>query len=190
MQASSRFWLRWAYHEIFCFIVTTVEPRRLNTSLLRLLKSSERWGNRKVLRWIGTGGTRISVTECIVITKAYDAHICKVKTFEIYFVARHVNYKKKKTICQFEGMKLDHRNYLDLNEKTCLQGFRPCKTQTNLLSYRDKLECWNIAISNFINYTFLGVNNKGADQTARMCRLVCAFDVRMQLRQVFSRHGP
>ena len=33
-------------------------------------------------------------------------------------------------------------------------------------------------------------NNKDADQTARMCRLVCAFDVRMQLRQVFSRHGP
>ena len=49
--------------------------------------------------------------------------------------------RRKKTICQFEGMKLDHRNYLDLNEKTCLQGFRPCKTQTNLLSYRDKLEC-------------------------------------------------
>ena len=62
-----------------------------------------------------------------------------VKTFETYFIARHVNYKKKKITqkCQFRGMKLDHRNYLDLNEKTCLQGFRPCKTQTNLLSYRD-----------------------------------------------------
>ena len=69
--------------------------------------------------------------ECIVITQAHDAHTCKVKTFETNFVARHVKYKKKKTICQFEGMKLDHRNYLDLNEKTCLQGFRPCKTQTN-----------------------------------------------------------
>ena len=45
--------------------------------------------------------------------------------------------RRKKTICQFEGMKLDHRNYLDLNEKTCLQGFGPCKAQTNLLSYRD-----------------------------------------------------
>ena len=66
----------------------------------------------------------------------------KVKTFETNFVARHVNYEKKKTICQFvEGMKLDHRNYLDLNEKTCLQGFRPCNTQTSLLSYRDWLEC-------------------------------------------------
>ena len=37
-----------------------------------------------------------------------------------------------------------------------------------------------------INYTLLGANNKGADQTARMCRLVCAYDVRMQLCQVFS----
>ena len=26
------------------------------------------------------------------------------------------------------------------HEKTCLRGFRPCKTQTSLLSYRDKLE--------------------------------------------------
>ena len=82
--------------------------------------------------------TCISVTECIVITLACDAHICEVKTFVTNFVARHIlNYKKKKTICQFEGMKLDHRNNLDLKEKTCLQGFRPCKTQTNLLSYRD-----------------------------------------------------
>ena len=66
-------------------------------------------------------------------TASRCSYICKVKTFE----TRHVNYKKKKTICQFEGMKLDHRNYLDLNEKTCLQGFRPYKAQTNLLSYRD-----------------------------------------------------
>ena len=33
-------------------------------------------------------------------------------------------------------------------------------------------------------------NNKGADQTAQMCRLVCAFDVRIQLCQVFYQHGP
>ena len=45
--------------------------------------------------------------------------------------------RRRKTICQFEGMKLDHRNYLDLNEKTCLQGFRSYKAQTNLLSYID-----------------------------------------------------
>ena len=47
-----------------------------------------------------------------------------------------------------------------------------------------------IACSKFINYTFLGAKTKGADQTAWMCRLVCAFDVRMQLHKVFSRHGP
>ena len=27
------------------------------------------------------------------------------------------------------------------HEKTCLRGFRSCKPQTNLLSYRDQLEC-------------------------------------------------
>ena len=48
----------------------------------------------------------------------------------------------------------------------------------------------NITCSKFSNYTLLGANNKGAEQTARICRLVCAFDVRIQLRQVFSRHSP
>ena len=37
---------------------------------------------------------------------------------------------------------------------------------------------------------FPGREIKGADKTVRMCRLVCAFDARIQLRQVFSRHGP
>ena len=52
-------------------------------------------------------------------------------------VARHVNYKGKKRIVKLREMKLDHRNDLDLNEKTCFQVFRPCKAQTNLLSFRD-----------------------------------------------------
>ena len=34
------------------------------------------------------------------------------------------------------------------------------------------------------------MNNKGADQTVWMCRLVCAFVVRKHQRQVFSRRGP
>ena len=33
------------------------------------------------------------------------------------------------------------------------------------------------------------MNNKGADQTARMCRLICAFDVRIGQKQVFSWQG-
>ena len=33
------------------------------------------------------------------------------------------------------------------------------------------------------------MNNKGADQTARMRRLICAFDVRIWHKQVFSGHG-
>ena len=35
--------------------------------------------------------------------------------------------------------------------------------------------------------TFQSLNNKGADQTARMRRLICAFVVRMQQSPVFSR---
>ena len=37
---------------------------------------------------------------------------------------------------------------------------------------------------------FLKSNNNGADQTARMRRLVCAFDVRKQQIQDFSLRGP
>ena len=90
----------------------------------------------------GGGGTRIltriSITECIVITQAHDAHIyVKSKRLKHTLSLDTLIIRRKKTICQFDGMKLDHRNYLDLNVKTCLQGFRPCKAQTNLLSYRD-----------------------------------------------------
>ena len=35
-----------------------------------------------------------------------------------------------------------------------------------------------------------GMNNKGANQTARMCKLVCAFAICMQQSQIFSRLGP
>ena len=38
--------------------------------------------------------------------------------------------------------------------------------------------------------TFQKENNKGADQTARMRRLVCACVIRKSRRQVFSRRGP
>ena len=35
-------------------------------------------------------------------------------------------------------------------------------------------------------YTFQKINNKGADQTAQICRLVCAFVIHIQQSQVFS----
>ena len=38
--------------------------------------------------------------------------------------------------------------------------------------------------------TFQITNNKDADQTARMLRLVCTFVVRILKSQVFSRQGP
>ena len=64
-------------------------------------------------------------------------------------------------------------------EKTCLRDFCQSEFQTGLLSYRDYLENWNLICTKFITYaTFQKANNKGADQTARMCRLVCACVVR------------
>ena len=60
-------------------------------------------------------------------------------------------------------------------EKTCLRGFRQSEIQTSHLSYRDNLENWNFTCSQF---SFQKANNKGADQTARMRRLICACVVR------------
>ena len=42
----------------------------------------------------------------------------------------------------------------------------------------------------FTYETFKKVNNKGADQTAQMRRLVCACVVRNPPKTVFSRQGP
>ena len=75
------------------------------------------------------------------------------------------------------------------HEKTCLQGFRPGKTQTDLLSYRGLLEAWNFEFSQYRHYTNWVANNKGADKTAQMRRLICTFVVRIWLKQVFSWRG-
>ena len=90
-------------------------------------------------------------------------------------------------------MKLAHRNYLGLNARRPVFGVyeglqdstQPAQLQRVHVARKLKFEC-----SKFINYTFKRANNKGTDQTARMGRLVCALNLRMQLRQVFSRHGP
>ena len=60
------------------------------------------------------------------------------------------------------------------HEKTCLRGFRPGETQTGLLSYRSQLESWNFGYRNYRYYTIYAANNKVADHTARMCRLISA----------------
>ena len=57
--------------------------------------------------------------------------------------------------------------------KTCLWVFWKSEAQTSLLSYTDYLEIWNFACSKPIYDTFQKANNKGADQTARMRKLVC-----------------
>ena len=72
----------------------TAEPRRLNTSLLMLLKVECTLGEPKSLGLNWNSGTCISVTECIVTTQAHDAHIY-VKSKR---APRHVNYKGKKEL--------------------------------------------------------------------------------------------
>ena len=59
-------------------------------------------------------------------------------------------------------------------EKTGLLGFRQSECLTGLHSYRDNVENCSFTCSKFTYETFQKGNNKGADQTARMHRLVCA----------------
>ena len=70
-------------------------------------------------------------------------------------------------------------------KKICIQGFQLGNTQTSQLSYRDKLENWNFACIKYTYDTFQRANNKGADQTSQMFRLVCFFVVRKPLKTGF-----
>ena len=51
------------------------------------------------------------------------------------------------------------------------------------------LKSWRFGFSQCRYYTILAANNKGADQTARMRRLICAFVVRIWHKLVFSWWG-
>ena len=62
--------------------------------------------------------------------------------------------------------------------KPVFGGFRQSEFQTSLLSYSNYLESWNFTCSKFTYDNFQKANNNGADQTARMRRLVCACVVR------------
>ena len=56
------------------------------------------------------------------------------------------------------------------------------KTQSSLLNYRD---C-HFGFSKYMYYTIEAANNKSADQTVQVHRLICTFVVRMWHKQVFS----
>ena len=75
-------------------------------------------------------------------------------------------------------------------EKICLRGVGQSEFQTTLLSYRDKLENSDFTRSKFTNDNFQKANNKGADQTARMRRLVCACVVRKPPKTGFLASRP
>ena len=75
-------------------------------------------------------------------------------------------------------------------EKTCLRGIREIEFQTSLVSCRYQLEDWNFTSSKFTYDTFQKANNKGADQTARMRRLVCACVVRKPPKTGFLASRP
>ena len=52
-----------------------------------------------------------------------------------------------------------------------------------------QLESWNVGYSKYKNRTTQAANSKGASQTARMCRLIRAFIVRIKHKQASSRLG-
>ena len=73
--------------------------------------------------------------------------------------------------------------------KPVFGGLHSGETLTGLLSHSCWLESWKFGYSIYRYYTIYGVNNKGADQTARMHRLICIFIVRIWHKQVLSWHS-
>ena len=83
----------------------------------------------------------------------------------------------------------DTTSYEPRREKTCLWGLKvSLKPFSSANETSKKIEI--SPVLSFSNDTFEKSNNKGADQSARMCRLVCAFVVRKLQRQDFWRHCP
>ena len=72
--------------------------------------------------------------------------------------------------------------------QTCLPDFRPGKTQTGLRSHINSVEAWKFGYRTRY-YTIYAAKDKGADQTARMRRLICAFVVRICHKHVFPWRG-
>ena len=56
-------------------------------------------------------------------------------------------------LLNFPSMMCIYMLYEPHHEKICLRGFRPGKTQTDLLSYRDKLGSWNFGFSKYMYNT-------------------------------------
>ena len=71
------------------------------------------------------------------------------------------------------------------HEKTC-SGFQPGTTQTGLLSPKRLARVFKFWLQQEEVWYYEAANNKGADQTARMRRLICTFVVRIGQKQVFS----
>ena len=68
-----------------------------------------------------------------------------------------INLLRIRSVLLFKLLNVDSvmsvKTYEPRHEKTCLQGLRPGKTQTGLLSYRDQLETWNFGFSKNRYYT-------------------------------------
>ena len=96
------------------------------------------------------------------------------------FLGSHVNVFVRDIVCIANEPR---------HEKTCLRSLRSGKTQTGLRSHRNYVEAWNFGYRNWRYYTIHAANNKGADQAARMRRVICAFVVRIWHKQVFSWRG-
>ena len=84
-------------------------------------------------------------------------------------------------------MKLVHRIIWASMREDLSSGF------TTMQGLNQSAQLQRVHVARMLKFAcskFININNKGTDQTARMCRLACAFNLRVQLRKVFSRHGP
>ena len=95
-------------------------------------------GRTVILLVLSWGGSFDSKLQSLVIQKKQQLNEWMCGLFGV-----PIRQKPKSRVVQNEPR----------HEKTCLRGFRPGKTQTGLLSYRDKLESLNFGFSKYRYYT-------------------------------------
>ena len=119
-------------------------------------------------------------------------HIVKLESIRL--LIRYTN-EYEENLAYYGTDWKSHKNTINLTneprrEKTCLRGVRQREFQTSLPCYRYELENRNFNNSKLRYDAFQTANNKGADQTARMRRLVCDFVVRKPRKTGFLTSRP
>ena len=109
-----------------------------------------------------------------------------------FFLKKKLIRRKKKQHTTKKHTKLPSMQRLRLSENWAPTRESPVLAVSDQLRLKlhRQARILNVASNKFTHFTLPIANTKGADQTARMHRLIGVFVVRMQLNEIFSCRGP